>query len=146
MKKTIKDFKAFAVKGNVVDLALAVIIGGAFGKIVTSLVNDLVMPFFGYLLGGVKFNNLKYVLKEVSESNKVEISINYGAFIQTVVDFLIISIFIFMVIKIFTKLKRKEEEEKEKKEEEKEKKEEKKVNQQELLLTEIRDILKEKNK
>ena len=133
--KTIKEFKDFAVKGNVVDLALAVIIGGAFGKIVSSLVNDLVMPFFGYIIGGVKFSNLKWILKEASD-NSALISLNYGNFIQSIVDFLIIAISIFAVIKIYNSFKRKREE--------KEKKEIIKTNPQEELLKEIRDILRDK--
>jgi large conductance mechanosensitive channel len=132
--KTIKEFKEFAVKGNVVDLAIAVIIGGAFGKIVSSLVNDVVMPFFGYLAGGVKFSNLKWVLKEASHDSAL-ISINYGNFIQSIVDFLVIAFSIFIVIKVFNKFKRKKEE----------KEKVIKINLQEELLKEIRDILKNKN-
>lgn len=136
--KTIKEFKDFAVKGNVIDLALAVVIGGAFGKIVSSLVNDLLMPLFGYILGGVKLNNLKLILKEAS-LDKGEIALNYGVFIQAIVDFLIITISIFIIIKIFNQFKRKREEK-----EKKEVKKEEKVNKQEELLREIRDILKNK--
>ncbi len=135
--KTIKEFKEFAVKGNVVDLALAVIIGGAFGKIVSSLVNDIVMPFFGYIIGGVKFSNLKWIIKEASEDSAL-ISINYGNFIQSIVDFLVIALSIFIVIKVYNKFKRKREEK-----EEKEKVV--KANPQEELLKEIRDILKNKD-
>ncbi len=134
--KTIKEFKDFAVKGNVIDLALAVVIGGAFGKIVSSLVNDLLMPLFGYILGGVKLSNLNLILKEAS-LDKAEISLNYGVFIQAIIDFLIITISIFVIIKIFNKFKRKREEK-----EKKESKKEEKVNKQEELLREIRDILK----
>ncbi len=131
--KTIKEFKDFAVKGNVVDLALAVIIGGAFGKIVSSLVNDIVMPFFGYIIGGVKFSNLKWIIKEANEEAAL-ISLNYGNFIQSIIDFLIIAISIFVIIKLFNKFKKKREEE--------EKEKIIKTNPQEEILKEIRDILK----
>lgn len=125
LRKTWKEFSDFAVKGNVVDLAIAVIIGGAFSKIVSSLVNDLVMPLFGYILGGVKFTDLVFSLGE----NKIK----YGNFIQTIVDFIIIAFSIFLAVKIINKFKRK----KEVKEKEKVK-----INKQEELLGEIRDILK----
>lgn len=103
----LKDFKAFALKGNVIDLAVAVIIGGAFGKIVSSLVNDIIMPLIGILTGGVSFVDLKYVITEASEGVE-EVAILYGAFIQAVVDFLIIAFFIFLFIKLLSSAKKKE--------------------------------------
>jgi large conductance mechanosensitive channel len=136
--QTIKEFKNFAIKGNVVDLALAVVIGGAFGKIVSSLVNDMVMPSFGYIIGGVKFSNLKWILKKASEDSDL-ISINYGNFIQSIVDFLIIALSIFVIIKIYNKFKRVREER------DKQEKQVIKTNPQEELLKEIRDILKNKS-
>ena len=109
----VKEFKEFAVKGNVADMAVGIIIGAAFGKIVASLVNDIIMPPLGILIGGVDFKNLKYILKDASidaAGNPVEaVSINYGAFIQTTFDFLIIAFAIFMVIKFMNNLKKKEE-------------------------------------
>ena len=138
MKKILKEFKEFAVKGNVVDMAVGVIIGGAFGKIETSLVGDLVMPAFGWLIGDTDFKNLKWVLKEAvmkgEEVIKPELAINYGSFIQTVIDFLIIAFVIFMAIKGINKLKRKKEEPKEEKPAE--------PAPDIKLLTEIRDLLK----
>ena len=127
----IKEFKAFAMKGNVVDLAVAVIIGAAFGKIVSSFVNDILMPPLGVLLGGLDFKDLKYVL--IASGDKAAVTINYGMFIQTVIDFLIIAIAIFMMIKAMNMAKKKEVE----------------VPSappampaEEVLLTEIRDLLK----
>lgn len=111
----IKEFKDFAVKGNVVDLAVGVIIGGAFGKIVTSFVNDIIMPPIGLATGGVDFADLKLVLKEavVDASGAVTteaVSINYGNFINITVQFLIIALCVFGVIKAFNSMKKKEEE------------------------------------
>ena len=122
----VQEFKAFAVKGNVIDLAVGVIIGGAFGKIVTSFVNDIVMLPIGYLTGGVDFSNLKYIFKEA-------VSINYGNFINIVIQFLIIAICIFAVIKGFNSLKKKAEDPQNP---------EAPTPQDILLLTEIRDLLK----
>jgi large conductance mechanosensitive channel len=104
-----KEFKEFAMRGNVVDLAVGVIIGGAFGKIVSSFVADIVMPPIGILLGGVDFKDLAYVLKE-AEGEVAAVTIGYGAFAQTVIDFLIIAFVIFLAIKGMNKMKRKEEE------------------------------------
>ena len=103
----IKEFKEFAIKGNMMDLAIGVIIGGAFGKIVTSLVNDLLMPVFGVLLGGINFADLRYVLTPES-GDVAEVAILYGAFIQSVVDFLIIAFSIFMFLKLFLSRKKQE--------------------------------------
>jgi large conductance mechanosensitive channel len=103
-----KEFKEFAMRGNVVDLAVGIVIGAAFGKIVTSFVNDVLMPPIGLLLGGMDFSEYKVVLKEaVGETPAV--TLNYGLFIQTIVDFLIVAAAIFLVVKAMNSLKRKEE-------------------------------------
>jgi large conductance mechanosensitive channel len=109
-----KEFKDFAMRGNVVDLAVAVVIGGAFGKIVTSLVGDVIMPPIGLALGGVDFTNLQLTLKEaVVNAEGVEevaaVAIRYGAFVQTIVDFLIVAWAIFMVVRAMNSMKKKEE-------------------------------------
>ena len=98
----IQDFKAFAMKGNVIDMAIGVVIGGAFGKIVTSLVNDLIMPPLGFLIGGVDFSDLKIVLAAAT-AEAAEVSINYGNFLQTVIDFLLVAASIFLMISLMTK-------------------------------------------
>ncbi len=103
----IKEFKEFAMKGNVVDMAVGIIIGGAFGKIVSSLVSDVIMPPIGVLLGGVDFNDLEYVVK-AAEGETAAVAIKYGTFIMTVLDFLIIAFAIFMVVKGMNKMKKKE--------------------------------------
>ena len=138
----LKEFKAFALKGNVMDMAVGVIIGGAFGKIVTSLVNDIIMPPIGILVGGVNFSNLKLVIKQAVIEGGAEIAPavtwNYGAFIQQVVDFTILALCVFMMVKVMNKLLKKEEA--------------KPApapappapSKEEVLLTEIRDLLKEK--
>lgn len=128
----LKEFKAFVLRGNVVDLAVAVVIGGAFGKIVTSLVNDLIMPLIGMILGGVSFTNLKYVITPASEGVE-EAAIRYGAFIQSIVDFVIIAFAIFMVIKLINRMRKKQEEAPAAPPE---------PPRQEVLLEEIRDLLK----
>ena len=139
----IQDFKAFALKGNVVDMAVGVIIGGAFGKIVTSVVNNIIMPPVGVLTGGVDFTDLKVTLKEavVEGENVVSeaVTLNYGQFIQDVVDFLIIAFGIFLMIKGIAKLTRKKEEEAAA-----EPAPEPEPSAEEKLLTEIRDLLKNK--
>ncbi|MFC4871372.1 large-conductance mechanosensitive channel protein MscL [Negadavirga shengliensis] len=135
----IKEFKDFAVRGNMVDLAVAVIIGGAFGNIVSSLVNDIIMPPIGLLVGGVDFKDLMVVLKEAyvdpsgQEINAV--TLNYGNFIQFLVDFTIIAFAVFMIVKLINNLKRKEEAAKTPPPPT--------VNKQEVLLEEIRDLLKQ---
>ena len=145
----IKEFKEFAMRGNVVDMAVGVIIGGAFGKIVTSLVNDVIMPPIGVLLGGVDFKDLKLVVKDaiVDAEGAVtspEVTLNYGSFIQTIIDFLIVALAIFFIIKAINKLSSL-----------KKKKEEEAApapapapapepSAEEKLLTEIRDLLKNK--
>lgn len=101
MKNFFKDFKAFISKGNIVDLAVAVVIGSAFGKIVTSLVNDLIMPLISAIVGNINFADLKWVIKPADELNGItEVAFKYGNFIQTFVDFLIISFFIFLILRI----------------------------------------------
>lgn len=106
--KLLDEFKAFAMRGNVVDLAVAVVIGGAFGKIVSSFVNDILMPPLGLLLGGIDFKDMMYTMKEaVGETPAV--TLNYGMFIQNIFDFLIIAFAIFMAIKGMNSLKKKEE-------------------------------------
>ncbi len=132
----LKEFKAFAMRGNVVDLAVAVIIGGAFGKIVSSFVNDILMPPLGVLLGGVDFKDLALTIKaEVGETPAV--MWNYGMFIQNVIDFLIIAFAIFMMIKAISATKKKEEAPAAPPAPPAPTKEEE-------LLTEIRDLLKKK--
>lgn len=128
----ISEFKEFAVKGNVIDMAVGVVIGGAFGKIVTSLVGDVIMPVVGVITGGVNFTDLKITLKEaVGETPAV--SINYGAFIQNIIDFTIIAFCIFVAIKAINKLKREKPAEPETPAE---------PSEDILLLREIRDSLK----
>lgn len=104
MKKVLKEFKEFAVKGNVLDLAVGVVVGGAFSKIVTSLVNDIIMPIVGILTGGINFSEYKIVLKDAVGKNP-SVTLNIGNFIQTSVNFLIISLCIFLFIKALIKLK-----------------------------------------
>ena len=130
----LKEFKEFAFKGNVMDLAVGVIIGGAFGKIVSSLVNDVLMPALGALLGGVNFAELKYVISP-ARGDIPESAILYGSFIQSIVDFLIIAFSIFIFIKILTRKK---------KEEEVSELEPEAPSQEVLLLEDIRDLLKAK--
>ena len=111
MKKFISDFKAFALKGNVVDMAVGVIIGGAFGKIVTSLVNDIIMPLISIIIGGLDVSEWKYVISEAVMENGVEVqaetALRYGLFIQTVIDFFIIALCIFIMIKLIMGLHKK---------------------------------------
>ena len=138
------EFKKFAFKGNVLDLAIGVIMGGAFGKIVTSVVNDLIMPVLGYLMAGIDFKDMKYVMSEaIMEGETVikpEAAIMYGNFIQNVVDFLIVALSIFLFIKLINKSKEKLK----KQEEAAPEPEAPPAPTQEELLTEIRDLLKEK--
>ncbi|WP_337873292.1 large-conductance mechanosensitive channel protein MscL [Ignavibacterium sp.] len=107
--KMLQEFKAFAMRGNVVDMAVGIIIGGAFGKIVSSFVTDVIMPPIGLLLGGVDFSNLALTLK-AAEGDQPAVLLKYGMFTNTVIDFLIIAFAIFMVIKAMNTLKKKEEE------------------------------------
>ena len=126
---TVREFKEFISRGNIVDMAVGVIIGSAFGKIVTSLVNDVFMPLIGLLLGGLDFSNL------VWEIEGKEATVNYGMFIQNVVDFLVVALCVFLMIKVISKFKRKKEEETV---------EEVKEDEQVVLLREIRDLLSER--
>jgi large conductance mechanosensitive channel len=102
----VQEFKEFAMKGNVVDLAVGVIIGGAFGKIVSAMVDKVLMPLIGVLMGGVDFVNLKLVIVEAGADGKGEVAIGYGFFLQTVVDFLIVAFCLFTVIKLMNKMKK----------------------------------------
>lgn len=101
----IKEFKEFAVKGNMMDLAIGIIIGAAFGKIVTSLVNDIIMPPLGLLIGGVDFKDLVVILKEATDTTTA-VTINYGLFVNTVLDFLIVALAIFFMIQFINRLRR----------------------------------------
>lgn len=129
----LKDFKEFAFKGNVLDMAIGVIIGGAFGKIVTSLVNDMIMPIISILTGGINFTNLKLIITP-KHGDVAENAIAYGTFIQNVVDFLIIAFCIFLFVRLIEKFKKKEEV----------KIEAPKKADDIVLLEEIRDLLKAK--
>lgn len=128
----LKEFKDFAVKGNVIDMAVGIIIGAAFGKIVSSFVGDVIMPGVGVLVGGVDFSDLAFILKEAADGAPA-VMVNYGKFIQTVVDFVIVAFVIFMVIKGINSAKKKEEEAP---------KAPPAPSNEEALLTEIRDLLK----
>ena len=133
--KLVDEFKAFAMKGNVVDMAVGIIIGAAFGKIIASVVNDIIMPPLGLLIGGVNFTELKIVMKAAVGENPA-VTLNYGNFLQIVFDFLIVAFVVFMMIKAMNSAKRKEEA--------------KPAappapaapTKEEILLTEIRDLLK----
>ena len=129
LKKGHSEFKEFIMRGDVVDLAVGVIVGGAFGKIVTSLVNDILMPIIGILIGGIDFSHLSVNLGDAK--------IMYGSFIQQVIDFLIVAFCIFMFVKLITRFTRKEKENEEKAEEVKK-------SEEVILLEEIRDLLKNK--
>jgi large conductance mechanosensitive channel len=129
-----KEFKEFAMKGNVVDMAVGVVIGAGFGKIVTSLVADIITPPLGLLIGGVNFSNLKLVILEAVEKAPA-VSINYGQFIQSIFDFTIMAAALFSVIKVINRLKKNQTQEES---------QPAAPTAQELLLTEIRDILKNK--
>lgn len=130
----IKEFKAFAMRGNVVDMAVGIVIGAAFGKIISSLVADVIMPPIGILFGNVNFSDLAVILKEAS-GGVAAVTLNYGKFIQTLVDFVIIAFAIFMVVKGMNSIKKKEEESPSKRPA---------PSREEELLAEIRDVLKQK--
>jgi large conductance mechanosensitive channel len=133
--KILSEFKTFAMKGNVIDMAVGIIIGAAFGKIVSSLVNDLIMPPIGLLIGGVNFSDLSIVMKEaVGESPAV--SLNYGNFLQVVFNFLIVAWAVFLLVKFMNSAKRKKEEAPAASPA---------PSNQEVLLAEIRDLLKKEN-
>ena len=145
----LQEFKTFALKGNVVDMAVGVIIGGAFGKIVTSLVNDVIMPPIGYLTGGVDFKDLKWVIQEAVEATDTtaaiaEVSLKYGAFVQQIIDFLLIAISVFAMIKLINKLSTLRKKEEEEAAAEPAPAPEPEPTKEEVLLAEIRDLLKEK--
>ena len=136
MSKFIKEFKEFAVKGNAIDMAVGVIIGAAFGKIVSSIVSDIIMPPIGWLIGGMDFADLKVKLPVNPINPEVSATINYGVFVQTVIEFVIIAFCVFLLVKGINIMARK-------------KKDETPAappatSKEELLLTEIRDILKNK--
>ena len=144
MKKFLSEFKEFAMKGNVVDMAVGVVIGAAFGKIVSSLVNDIIMPLVGVATGGMNFTDYKWVIQKAvmdgQEVLKPEVTMNWGAWIQTVVDFIIVAFCIFVMIKFINNMRKKVEKAKEE------------VapataapSKEEVLLTEIRDLLKEQS-
>jgi large conductance mechanosensitive channel len=130
--RMMKEFKDFAIKGNVIDMAVGIVIGGAFGKIIGSLVTDVIMPPIGILLGGVDFSNLSIVLKLATDVTEA-VTLNYGMFINTVVEFTIIAFAIFMVIKAINSAKKKEEEKPA---------ESPKPSEEVMLLKDIRDALK----
>ncbi|KTC83022.1 large-conductance mechanosensitive channel protein MscL [Legionella cincinnatiensis] len=122
----LQEFKEFAIRGNVIDLAVAVVVGGAFGKITSALVSGIIMPLIGLLLGGINIANKAFTVGDAV--------VKWGEFLQTIIDFTIIAFSIFIVIKVFSFLKKKEE------------KKEKPLSREELLLAEIRDLLKDKTK
>lgn len=140
--KILDEFKTFAMRGNVVDMAVGVIIGGAFGKIVSSVVADVIMPPIGLLVGGVNFTDLKLSLKDAvidpatKEVISPEVTLNYGNFLQVTFDFLIVAIAVFLMVKLINKLSKKKEEEAPAAPPA--------PSKEEVLLTEIRDLLKEK--
>lgn len=147
MGKFLEDFKAFALKGNVIDMAVGVIVGGAFGKIVSSLVNDIIMPVITLCTGGTGFENMKFVIKhgipatEEGQAAVEEVAVHYGTFIQNIVDFVIIALSIFIAIRVTVKFKQKWE----KPEPEPEPEAEPAPTKEEVLLGEIRDLLKQQN-
>ena len=134
MKKFLEEFKAFAMRGNVLDMAVGVVIGGAFGKITTSLVNDIIMPLISMLTGGIDFSSWKWVLK-AAEGDAAEVAVNFGSFVAVVLDFIIIAFAVFCMVKAINKFHKKKEEAPSAPPE---------PSAEEKLLTEIRDLLKEK--
>ena len=147
MKKFINDFKAFALKGNIVDMAIGVVIGGAFGKIVTSLVNDIITPLIGLLTGNISLAELKIVLAPAvldaaGEVATPELAITYGAFLQTVIDFVIIALSIFVVMRVAMNAHKKLEDMKKKEEEVEEAAAEEEKDTELSVLLEIKELLK----
>ena len=148
MGKFLQDFKEFALKGNVIDMAVGVIVGGAFGKIVSSLVNDILMPIITLCTGGSGYENMKFVIKEGHPASAdgaaaiEEVAINYGTFIMNIVDFFIIAFSIFIAIRVTIKFKEKWEKPEPKEEPEAAPQ----PTKEEILLTEIRDLLKQQSK
>jgi large conductance mechanosensitive channel len=129
-----KEFRDFAMRGNVIDMAVGIIIGAAFGKIISSLVADIIMPPIGYVLGGVDFSNLEWVIKQAVGTTPA-VSIKYGLFINTIISFMIVAFAMFMIIRAMNSLQKKKEEAPAALS---------KPSNQELLLMEIRDVLKRK--
>ena len=147
MKKIAKEFRDFITRGNVLDMAVGVIVGGAFGKITTSLVNDVFMPFIGWLIGGIDLAKLNLilapaVLDEAGEVVKEAVVIGIGTFLTTIIDFILVAFVVFLVVKTFNAAKKKMEKPVEEPEPEPEKEPE--PTKEEVLLTEIRDLLKNK--
>lgn len=144
MTKFLSEFKEFAMKGNVVDMAVGVVIGAAFGKIVSSLVNDIIMPLVGVATGGINFTDYKLVVQKAvmdgAEVIKPEVTLNWGAWVQTIVDFLIVAFCIFVMVKFMNQLRRN------RKEEPAAPAPAPEPTKEETLLTEIRDILKSQQK
>ncbi len=139
MKKFLNEFKEFAMRGNVIDMAIGVVIGGAFGAITTSLVNDIIMPLISIITGGVDFTTWKWVLKAGDDAKGIaEVAVNYGNLISVILNFIIIALVIFLMIKGMNKLHKKKEEEPAP--------EAPAAPTSEELLSEIRDLLKEQNK
>ena len=136
MKKFLSEFKEFALRGNVLDMAIGVVIGGAFGKITTSLVNDVIMPLVGMLIGGIDLGQLDIVLKAATADTEA-VTLGIGTFLTTIIDFILVALVIFLMIKAINRFH--------KKKEEAPAPEEPKGPTSEELLTEIRDLLKEKN-
>ena len=139
MGKFLNEFKEFAVKGNAIDMAVGVIVGGAFGTIVTSIVNDIIMPPIGWIIGGVNFSDLKITLPPkgvLGIENMKAITINYGNFLQTLLNFIIVVFCVFLMVKVINKLNKKKEEKPAPKVQEQ--------SNEEKLLGEIRDLLKNK--
>ena len=134
MKKFLEEFKAFAMRGNVLDMAVGVVIGGAFGKITTSLVNDIIIPLISMLTGGIDFSSWKWVLK-AAQGDATEVALNFGNFVAVVLDFIIIAFAVFCMVKAINKLHKKKEETPAAPPE---------PSAEEKLLAEIRDLLKEK--
>ena len=132
--KILKEFQQFAMRGNVIDMAVGIIIGSAFGKIISSLVEDIIMPPIGYLMGGMDFSNLKIILKEATDKAPI-LAIKYGVFINVIINFTIVAFAMFMLIRAMNTLKKKEEVAPSAPP---------KPSNQELLLAEIRDLLKKK--
>ena len=136
MKKSriISEFREFISRGNVIDLAVGIIVGSAFTAIVNSLVNDLLMPVLGYIIGGINFDSLRLVLRPAVEGVSEEVAVNFGSFLERAVDFLLISVVVFMLVKLMNRFRRKNEQLKEQ--------QQAKPSEEVLLLTEIRDLLK----
>lgn len=134
MKNLLLEFKKFAMRGNVLDLAVAVVVGGAFGKIVSSLTDEIIMPIIGVLTGGIDFSDFAWTIKKATVDSEA-VTVNYGIFINSIITFTIVAFAIFMVVKLMNKLQKQKEEEPKK---------EAPPTKEEVLLGEIRDLLKEK--